>query len=171
MALLSNYSLSNARRAEAKYTGVQIGPDFHILVMPDQEPPSRRWSKCVPCLVIHSQLSRAANFGRATVLTVKTTARPKKRPLVRSPICRGAFPSDWSWMIPTGKSRLRTKPGSRFLKSGSQRNRSEAASIGGGFIIRRIFRTPRTCRFVLEWEAGNSGTGAFHPELNRVSPI
>jgi hypothetical protein len=33
------------------------------------------------------------------------------------------------------------------------------------------FRTPRTCRFVLEWEAGNSGTGPFHPELNRVSWI
>jgi hypothetical protein len=60
----------------------------------------------------------------------------KKRPLVRSPICREISLSDCSRMIPTGKSRLQTQPGNQFSKSRSRRNRSKAAAARRGRIDR-----------------------------------
>ena len=72
--------------------------------------------------------------------------------------------SDWQIEVAdeAGKSIFRIKVAAEFKVRPPQL----AAALSSG-----EFSNPANMSVVLEWEAGNSGTGPFHPELNRVSPI
>ena len=70
--------------------------------------------------------AKAADLGPASFRTIQTTILPNERPQECSLMWREILPANYN-RRPTGKSRLRTRPGSRFLKSRSRRNASKAA--------------------------------------------